>query len=223
MRVGSYAGIVVALVASGLSCAGCKSSGKSAALGSHRSGGAAALQSVGEDRTAARRVQTAGPKTPTADSPPLPPPTPPLPAHVPQPPTPIRAAQAPEPHIAASPEDAAAGPRALPEGAEVTQGGARSDGRPEWWFSDARRETGMTRVCAEALGSDMAEARRAAVEAGRGRIRKALSIDEHAAVPGESIERVWVWPLPNSRVGPKRYAGYVLIAAVTDEPRSPKD
>lgn len=208
--------ILMVLVALTLPCAACRSSDKSASPRSRRGSGAAALMTQSESHASVPSVRTAGPTTPAASSP----------SH---PPTPIPPAPADEPRIAASPEAAVPPPAsATPNDpasvrTDTARGAVRSDGRPEWWFGDARRESGITRLCAEALGSDMAEARRAAVEAGRARMRKTLSIDEHAAVPGESVERVWVWPLPNALVGPNRYAGYVLIAAATDEPRSTKD
>lgn len=91
--------------------------------------------------------------------------------------------------------------------------GAREDGRPNWWFAEPRIEGGMVQLCAEALGVDMAAARDEALSAARTRLRRELDLNEGAPIPGESIERAWVWPLPNSRVGPSRYAGYVWISA----------
>lgn len=113
------------------------------------------------------------------------------------------------PPIAAAPVAQEAPARPAP-----SSSAAREDGRPHWWFSGAEAgAAGAVRICAEALGSDMVEARRAALEAGRGRLRSEMGLSMAESVPGEIVERAWVWPLPNSRVGPSRYAAYVLIAA----------
>lgn len=102
-----------------------------------------------------------------------------------------------------------------PGGAGGAPGGIREDGRPAWWFSEAKLDSsagGRVELCAEALGVDMAEARRAAVDAGRGKLRRELGLGAGAGVPGEVIVKTWVWPLPNARAGSAHYAGYVMMA-----------
>lgn len=123
-----------------------------------------------------------------------------------------------EPQASSDPAPAApettspATPRPAPSVARVPNGG-RDDGRPNWWFAESRTEDGEIRLCAEALGADMASARDAALQAARIRLRQELALGESQPIPQERIERAWVWPLPNTRVGPSRYAGYVLIGA----------
>lgn len=109
----------------------------------------------------------------------------------------------------------AAPERPAPAAAETAAAKAmRTDGRPDWWFSHVQTGDGeVARVCAESLGADMIEARRAALEAGRARLRAEFGLNAEAALSGERIERTWVWPLPHGKTGPLRYAGYVLIAA----------
>ena len=144
---------------------------------------------------------TMGPRTPAAAEPAV--------ADATQPPP------APAEPTTDAPSAAAEPPRPAPSASARAPGASRDDGRPNWWFADARREDGRVALCAEALGADMATARDASLQAARARMRQELGLTGAAAIPGERIERAWVWPLPNSKVGPSRYAGYVWISAMS--------
>lgn len=117
----------------------------------------------------------------------------------------------PEPAgVAAAEPDPGAPPDAAPESAPGLT--IRDDGRPSWWFAGVVREPGRVRICAESLGRDMGGTRRAALDAGRARLRAALGIPEGAPIAGERVERTLIWPLPNQSAGENRYAGYVLLS-----------
>jgi len=90
----------------------------------------------------------------------------------------------------------------------------REDGRPTWWFAEPIEEAGRVRICAEALGESMLDARREAVAASRGRARNALGLREGVPLPDEQIERTWVWPLPSPSPGGARYAAYVELSVL---------
>lgn len=118
----------------------------------------------------------------------------------------------PLPTVAASPERFAEAPSpAIKRRSDELL--MRRDGRPSWWFDDALESDGRLIICAEALGSSMLEARRAAVEAGRQRLRREFGLARAADLPEETIDRSWTWPLPNSRtLQGNRYAAYVKMS-----------
>lgn len=89
----------------------------------------------------------------------------------------------------------------------------RGDGRPSWWFADTVRTDDRVLLCAEALGPDMMDARRSAVESARQKMRDTLGLARDASIPDEHIEHAWVWPLPNASVPEARYAAYVKISS----------
>ncbi len=94
----------------------------------------------------------------------------------------------------------------------------RDDGRPSWWFAGTRRDGNAVLLCAEALGPDMRDARAAAIDAARARLRQSLELHENEPMPEIEIRRTWVWPLPHASTGTAaRYAGYVLIGAADGE------
>ena len=88
----------------------------------------------------------------------------------------------------------------------------REDGRPSWWFGEPLEDSVRIRVCAEALGGDMRDAKRAAVEIARVRMRRELGLGPATRLPDELIERTWVWPLAHAETPGARYAGYVLVS-----------
>lgn len=89
----------------------------------------------------------------------------------------------------------------------------RNDGRPSWWFADTVRTDDRVLLCAEALGPEMMDARRSAVESARQKMRDTLGLARDASIPDEHIEHAWVWPLPNASVPEARYAAYVKISS----------
>jgi hypothetical protein len=88
----------------------------------------------------------------------------------------------------------------------------RTDGRPEWWSDQPQYEVERIWVCAEALGPGMAEAKEAALQRARRRMREILRLGSTAAIPGEVVERTSVTPLPLAG-GDHSHAGYVLLSA----------
>ncbi len=89
--------------------------------------------------------------------------------------------------------------------------GRRTDGRPSWWIDGTERQNGEVLIAAEALGSDIRMARRAAIDAGLGRLERELGHSPDDWVVKATI----IKPLRAVR-GPEsvnRFVGYVLIAA----------
>ncbi len=91
----------------------------------------------------------------------------------------------------------------------------RADGRPAWWIESPLRQRGEVRVAAEALGVDLRDARRAAIDAGLRLLGRELG-----AEPGEwVVEATAIKPLRAVR-GPdsvKRFVAYVLMSAQTPD------
>lgn len=89
---------------------------------------------------------------------------------------------------------------------------SRTDGRPDWWSDQPQYEVERIWICAEALGPGMAEAKEAALQRARRRMREVLRLEGDAPIPGEFVERTSVRPLP-SEGGHHSHAGYVLLSA----------
>lgn len=89
---------------------------------------------------------------------------------------------------------------------------ARTDGRPDWWFTTPQYVNGRVRLCAEAIGPGMSGAARNAVDAGRRKLRETLRMRYTRELPNESIESTAVAELPNPG-GSNTHVGYVLISA----------
>jgi hypothetical protein len=91
----------------------------------------------------------------------------------------------------------------------------RSDGRPGWWLESPLRQSGEVRVAAEALGVDLRDARRAAIDAGLRLLGRELG-----AEPGEwVVEATAIKPLRAVRGSDsvKRFVAYVLMSAQAPE------
>lgn len=90
-----------------------------------------------------------------------------------------------------------------------------ADGRPEWWLREPQWAEARLTVCAEALGSSVRDARRAAVDAGLAELRDLLERD----APGAEVVVTTVRPLPVPAQAPggMRYVGYVMVTARTDD------
>ncbi len=82
-------------------------------------------------------------------------------------------------------------------------------GRPEWWFDGVQRTERTLRICAEAGGPTVREARRAAIDAARRR----LALETDADPISETVSLATVLPLPAADAGPgsAKYIGYVLM------------
>ena len=89
----------------------------------------------------------------------------------------------------------------------------REDGRPSWWFDGVLEENGRVMVCAESIGTDLAEARARALEEALRSLRDRLGLGAEEPVEGFEVERTWVWPIPHASGAARRYAGYVLAGA----------
>jgi len=133
-------------------------------------------------------------------------------------PAPERAEPA-EPLVAATPEETAApapdvAPEPAPEAERAERPIMREDGRPSWWFEGARPgEDESVRICAEALGVTIRDARGRAIEAAREQLARRLGAQSTLGLSRFTIELAWVWPLPNATgEGGARYAGYVLAS-----------
>lgn len=101
----------------------------------------------------------------------------------------------------------------VPEAPErPVDAGVRGDGRPAWWFDGLRREGGRITLCVEALGPDLAAARRAAVDLAYMRLSERLELDSPSELSNPRLELTTVTPVPNPG-GQRRYVGYVLISA----------
>jgi hypothetical protein len=90
-----------------------------------------------------------------------------------------------------------------------------ADGRPEWWLREPQWAEARLTVCAEALGSSVRDARRAAVDAGLAELRELLERD----APNAEVVVTTVRPLPVPAQAPggMRYVGYVMVTARTDD------
>lgn len=82
-------------------------------------------------------------------------------------------------------------------------------GRPDWWFNGVQRSERTLRICAEAGGPTVREARRAAIDAARRR----LALETDADPISETVSLATVLPLPAADAGPgsAKYIGYVLM------------
>lgn len=82
-------------------------------------------------------------------------------------------------------------------------------GRPGWWFDGVVKSDRVIRICAEAGGATVREARRAAIEAARRRLALEVEIDPMR----ENVSLATVLPLPAADAGPgaARYIGYVMM------------
>ena len=97
----------------------------------------------------------------------------------------------------------------------VTSRARSRDGRPEWWLTEPQLADGRVSLCAEALGQDIREARRNAVEKGLALLREQLAEATYDA----QVVYLTVRPLPIPAEAPSgaRYAGYVMVSGVPDE------
>lgn len=82
----------------------------------------------------------------------------------------------------------------------------REDGRPLWWFEDWRGEEGDARLCAEAIGGSILEARRNAIARGRARATR-LGLADGSI----EYERIWIWPTRETGQVRSRYAAFVML------------
>ena len=125
---------------------------------------------------------------------------------VPQP-EPEEIAADPAPPIEA-PEVADAAP-ADPEPAATTRVKPAELGRPDWWFDGVQRTERVLRLCAEAAGPTVREARRAAIDAARRRLALEVDLDPTS----ETVSLATVLPLPAANAGPDsaKYIGYVQM------------
>ncbi len=82
-------------------------------------------------------------------------------------------------------------------------------GRPDWWFTGIERSDRSIRLCAEAGGPTVREARRAAIDAARKRLALEVEIDPMR----ENVSLATVLPLPAASAGPgaAKYIGYVMM------------
>ena len=122
-------------------------------------------------------------------------------------PEPEEAAADPAPPIEA-PEVADAAP-ADSEPAAPTRVKPAELGRPDWWFDGVQRTERVLRLCAEAAGPTVREARRAAIDAARRRLALEVDLDPTS----ETVSLATVLPLPAANAGPDsaKYIGYVLM------------
>ncbi len=107
------------------------------------------------------------------------------------------------------------GPDAEPPEPTAEAEAAGRGSRPSWWLPAPHLEDGRVTVSSEALGRDVLDARRSAIEAGRDALRR-------SGAPGlreETITFATVRPVAAaaaSKTG-ARYIGYVLISAEAEE------
>jgi len=82
-------------------------------------------------------------------------------------------------------------------------------GRPDWWFNGVQRTDRVVRICAEAGGPTVREARRAAIDAARRKLALEVDLDPTS----ERVSLATVLPLPAADAGPDsaKYIGYVLM------------
>ncbi len=111
---------------------------------------------------------------------------------------------------AAPPQEGAAAPR-----------GWRRDGKPVWWLDAPQRRENEVVVCAEALGKDVLDARRAAVAAGEAALQQLLGDEPAESEPLATAVR----PLGAAEgpPGAARFVGFVMMRAVVAhaEPATP--
>ena len=124
----------------------------------------------------------------------------------------------------AGPERAATDPTGVqqsrpvsPNRVEPTPGGTaglwRADGRPTWWLDRAEWRDGRFTVCAEAFGSDVRAARRAAIEAARRDAASSLGGSLHDV----RVDSALVRAISDEATGKSRYVGYVKLTALRGE------
>lgn len=121
-------------------------------------------------------------------------------------PTAEELAAADSPPVEAAEQDSQ--PDAVPEPSTVTPVLAEL-GRPDWWFSGVQKTDRTIKLCAEAGGSTVREARRAAIDAARKRLALEVDIDPMR----ENVSLATVLPLPAASAGPDaaKYIGYVMM------------
>lgn len=111
------------------------------------------------------------------------------------------------------PQDAAdSAPEEAPLVEETRPSFWRADGRPAWWQGEARTVDGRMRVTVEAIGDDLASARRAAVDAGRAALVRAIG----RAPRDERTEAVQMRRLAGEGPGRSRYVVYAMLSAKAD-------
>lgn len=88
----------------------------------------------------------------------------------------------------------------------------REDGRPLWWFEDVERDGGIVRVCAEAIGESILQARRNAIARGRARAGR-LGLADGSI----EYERIWIWPTRETGQVRTRYAAFVMLRIIENE------
>lgn len=135
------------------------------------------------------------------------------PAYIAGPPLPEMAAALPNETV-----DAPEAPLAEEEtSAETSPSFWRADGRPAWWLAEPRREDGRVTITAEAIGTDLSDARARAIEAGRA----ALAREAGPAPGGERVESLLVRRLEGDAPGRARYVGYARLSAREPERVNP--
>ncbi len=106
---------------------------------------------------------------------------------------------------------------ASPNRVEPAEGGTaglwRADGRPTWWLDQAGWRDGRFTVCAEAFGSDVRSARRAAIEAARRDAASAMG----GAIRDARVDSALVRAISDEATGKSRYVGYVKLTALRGE------
>lgn len=108
------------------------------------------------------------------------------------------------PPVEAPPPDAEPEPKPRPRAAAPAE-----LGRPDWWFDNVVRTDRVVRVCAEAGGPTVRDARRAAIDAARRR----LALEGEVDAIEETVSLATVLPLPAADAGPgsAKYIGYVMM------------
>jgi hypothetical protein len=89
----------------------------------------------------------------------------------------------------------------------------RADGRPTWWIDQSVWRDGRFTVCAEAFGSDVRSARRAAIDAARRDAASSLG----GSIRDERVEAALVRAISDDATGKGRFVGYVKLTALRGE------